>query len=140
MIDPDGKMRYDAAVKWFLHLSNIRRTAVAFVFSATGLSLGFVRGKVLDPAEYETIFLLGAMNSLLALAGIFQEFHLNSYHRALAGYLLDAEEKNGPFTSSLPHKGRIVTHVTILGVQFILFLGWLLVIIIQICLRRSLNS
>lgn len=140
MIDPDGKTRYDGAVRWFLHLSNIRRTSVAFVFSATGVSLGFVRGKVLDPNQYETVVLLGAINFLLALAGIFQEFHLNNYHRALASYILEAEEKVGPFTSSLPHKGRVVTHITILGVQFILLVGWLLIVIIQICMHRCLNS
>lgn len=137
MDDPDGKTRYDAAIKWFFHLSNIRRTSVAFVFSATGVSLGFVRSKVLDPNEYETIIFLGAINFLLALAGIFQEFHLNNYHRALAGYILEAEDTSGPFSSSLPQKGRVVTHVTILGVQFVLLIGWFLIVIVQICMRVS---
>jgi len=137
MNDPDGKARYDAAVRWFFHLSNIRRASVAFVFSATGVSLGFVQGRVLDPNEYETVILLGSMNFLLALAGIFQEFHLNNYHRALAGYLMNEEDKSGPFFASLPHKGQVATHVTILGVQFILLVGWFLIIVSQICMRAS---
>ena len=136
MKDPDGKVRYQEAGRWFIHLSNLRRTTVAFVFMATGASIGFVEGKLLCASEFGKILPLAIVNILLISAGILQEWRLHAYHKGVGRYLRDQEEDYGPYSNTYKPTNIPDTTTVILGAFVLLAIGWIVILIVQIITVR----
>ena len=131
--DPDGKIQYELAGKWFLHLSNLRRTTLAFVFIATGASIGILSEKLFEYSKPSQVIPIAIFNVLIVFAGILQEIRLHAYHKKIADYLQTAEDGSGPFSDKTQTLRSFGTHVVILGIFYLLGIAWLISFVLQIC-------
>lgn len=135
--DRNGKIRYQEAGKWFIHLSNLRRTTVAFVFVATGASIGWLGPQLFSSAASTQPTAFAIFNLLLVVAGMLQEQRLHNYHHSVADYLRNEEKESGPYMQALHDIKVPSTHVVIQSVFSLLALGWVVVLLIHICKPTS---
>ncbi len=128
----DSATRYAEAGAFFRHESALRRTTVAFVFVASGASLGLMGDDPFHPSALKTT--LALVNVLLVVAVLLQVIYIGAYQRNMAAYLREQEGPDGgPYTATKAvadrySRRRIATGQVATAVCVLLMLGWLLIL------------